>query len=152
MTTFLFSAVAVSGLAIVARAGVPFTRRNRFILTAGLALGFGATLVPGYFGRVFEGTAEGGDNRALRGFLDAISLVMETGFAVTAVVTVVLNLALPVELEDDIAAAAVVDEDDDGSGRAGSGSGSGVLVAGGASGDGNGSGYEGAEMKGGKLA
>jgi uracil-xanthine permease len=103
MTTFLFTAVAVSGMAIIAR-GVPFNRRNRFILTAGLALGYGATLVPNYFDHVFT---YAGDDRALQGFLDAISLVMETGFAVTAVVTVALNLTLPVELEDLVDAAAV---------------------------------------------
>ncbi|GAB1317638.1 Uric acid-xanthine permease [Madurella fahalii] len=96
MTIFLFAAVAVSGMAIVAK-GVPFTRRNRFILTASLALGYGATLVPHYFGRVFT---YGGEDRALQGFLDAISLVMETGFAVTALVSMLLNLGLPVELED----------------------------------------------------
>jgi NCS2 family nucleobase:cation symporter-2 len=44
MTTFLFSAVTVSGIRIIST--MPFTRRNRFILTAGFALGFGATLVP----------------------------------------------------------------------------------------------------------
>ncbi|KAF4983943.1 hypothetical protein FZEAL_768 [Fusarium zealandicum] len=98
MTTFLFSAVAVSGMSIVTR-GVPFTRRNRFILTAGLALGYGATLVPNYFDRVF--TYEG-DNKSLQGFLDAIVLIMETGFAVAAIVCVILNLTLPEELEDDI--------------------------------------------------
>jgi xanthine/uracil permease len=37
MTTFLFASVAVSGMAIVSRAG--FTRRNRFILAASLAVG-----------------------------------------------------------------------------------------------------------------
>lgn len=98
MTTFLFCAVAVSGIAIITR-GVPFTRRNRFILTAGLALGYGATLVPTYFDNVF--TYSGG-NHALQGFLDAIVLVMETGFAVTAAVCMMLNLTLPEELEDDI--------------------------------------------------
>ncbi len=46
MTTFLFSAVATSGIRIIST--VPFTRRNRFILTAALAVGFGATLVPEY--------------------------------------------------------------------------------------------------------
>jgi len=40
MTTFLFAAVAVSGMRIVATQ--PFTRRNRFILTCALAVGFGA--------------------------------------------------------------------------------------------------------------
>jgi NCS2 family nucleobase:cation symporter-2 len=44
MTTFLFSAVAVAGIRIIST--TPFTRRNRFILTAALALGYGATLVP----------------------------------------------------------------------------------------------------------
>lgn len=96
MTTFLFCSVAVSGIAIIAR-GVPFNRRNRFILTAGLAIGYGATLVPTYFSRVFS---YGGDNRGLRGFLDAIELVMETGFAVTALVTMALNLSLPAEIEE----------------------------------------------------
>ena len=44
MTTFLFSAVAVSGIRIIST--VNFTRRNRFILTAGFTVGFGATMVP----------------------------------------------------------------------------------------------------------
>ena len=43
MTTFLFSAVAISGVRIIST--VPFTRRNRFILTAAMSVGFGATLV-----------------------------------------------------------------------------------------------------------
>lgn len=47
MTTFLFSAVATSGIRIIST--VPFSRRNRFILTASLAMGFGATLVPTWF-------------------------------------------------------------------------------------------------------
>jgi xanthine/uracil permease len=96
MTTFLFCSVAVSGIAIIAR-GVPFTRRSRFILTAGLALGYGATLVPTYFSHVFS---YNGDNKSLRGFLDAIELVVETGYAITALVTVLLNLTLPDEIEE----------------------------------------------------
>ncbi|RYP84401.1 hypothetical protein DL769_001190 [Monosporascus sp. CRB-8-3] len=91
MTTFLFCAVAVSGIAIIAR-GVPFNRRNRFILTASLSIGYGATLVPEYFSHVFS---YGGDNRGLQGFLDAIELVMQTGFAVTAFISMILNLTLP---------------------------------------------------------
>lgn len=76
LTTFLFASVAVSGIRIIST--VPFTRRNRFILTASLALGYGAILVPTWFAYVF--TYEG-DNGALRGFFNAIVLVMETGFA-----------------------------------------------------------------------
>ncbi|ODA77328.1 hypothetical protein RJ55_06956 [Drechmeria coniospora] len=97
MTTFLFSAVAVSGMAILVR-GVEFNRRTRFILTAGLALGYGATLVPNYFEGVF--TYHGG-NQALAGFLGVIVLIMETGFAVTAAVCMALNLALPEDMDED---------------------------------------------------
>ncbi|WDK21869.1 uracil-xanthine permease [Colletotrichum graminicola] len=96
MTSFLFTAVAVSGMAIVTK-GVPFNRRNRFILTAGLTLGYGATLVPNYFDHVFT---YAGENRGLRGFLDAIVLIMETGFAITAFVCMALNLLLDPEIED----------------------------------------------------
>lgn len=113
MTTFLFTSVAVSGISIIVR-GVPFTRRNRFILTAGLAIGYGATLVPTYFSSVFT---YAGPDRALQGFLDAIELVMETGFAVTALVTVILNLVLPEELEDtDMVAEAATAEATEGRG------------------------------------
>lgn len=94
MTTFLFSAVVVSGMRITST--MPFTRRNRFILTAALALGYGATLVPNWFDYFFSYK---GDNKSLKGFLDAINLVMETGFAVTAFVAIILNLLLIEEIE-----------------------------------------------------
>jgi uric acid-xanthine permease len=106
MTTFLFCAVAVSGLAIINR-GVKFNRRNRFILTAALAIGYGATLVPTWFAYVFTYS---GPNRALQGFFDAIVLIMETGFAVTAVVSMILNLMLPLEIDDDDIQVVEVDE------------------------------------------
>nr|POE87980.1 purine permease [Quercus suber] len=95
MTTFLFSSVATSGIRIIAT--IPFTRRNRFILTAALAVGFGATLVPTWFNYVFT---YAGDNHALSGFFNAIVLVVETGFAVTAFLALFLNLILPEEIED----------------------------------------------------
>lgn len=98
MTTFLFSAVAISGIRIIST--ISFTRRNRFILTAAMSLGFGATLVPDWFRYVFTYS---GDNRAKRGFFDAIVLVMETGFAVTAFLAIFLNLLLQEEIEDDVA-------------------------------------------------
>ncbi|KAI9774668.1 MAG: hypothetical protein M1840_002917 [Geoglossum simile] len=94
MTTFLFCAVAVSGIRIIST--VTFTRRNRFILTTSMALGFGATLVPNWFSFVFTYK---GDNHAKRGFFDAIVLVMETGFAIAAFVAIFLNLTLSEEIE-----------------------------------------------------
>lgn len=96
MTTFLFSSVAVSGIRIIST--VPFTRRNRFILTAALSLGFGATLVPTWFTYVFTYT---GDNKAKQGFFNAIELVMETGFAVTGFSAMILNTILSEEFEDE---------------------------------------------------
>jgi len=94
MTTFLFASVAVSGLRIATTNA--FTRRTRFILTASLSVGFGAILVPTWFSYVFTYT---GNNRALAGFFDAIVLVMESGFAVTALISIILNLLLPQEDE-----------------------------------------------------
>lgn len=98
MTTFFFASVAVSGLRIVST--VPFTRRTRFILTAALSVGFGAILVPNWFSFVFTYT---GDNKAKSGFFDAIVLVMETGFAVTAFIAVILNLVIPEETPEETA-------------------------------------------------
>lgn len=103
MTTFLFSAVAMSGLGIIIR-GVKFDRRARFILTTGLALGYGSTLVPNWFEKVFTYS---GNNHALEGLLNAIVLVMETGFAVTAFICMTLNAILPEEMDEDIAASNV---------------------------------------------
>lgn len=42
-----------------------------------------------------------GDNHALEGFFNAIELVMETGFALTAFLSLILNLMLPEEIEDE---------------------------------------------------
>ena len=95
MTTFLFSAVTVSGVRIIST--IHFTRRNRFILTASLALGLGATLVPDWFEHVF--TYNGGGAKG--GFLNAIKLVMETGFALAALISIILNLIIDKEIEDD---------------------------------------------------
>lgn len=96
MTTFLFSSVAISGIRIIM--SVPFTRRNRFILTASFAIGMAATLVPDWFSYVFTYS---GDNRGLTGLLNAIELVMSNGFAVTALLGLVLNLFLPEEEEEE---------------------------------------------------
>lgn len=96
MTSFLFTLVAVSGIKIISTAQL--LRRDRFILTASLLPGFGSVLVPNWFDHVFT---YNGNNSALKGFLNAIVLVMETGFAVTGFLGVILNLLLP-EDEDDI--------------------------------------------------
>jgi hypothetical protein len=75
-----------------------FSPPHRIITHANWSHRYGATLVPTWFSYVFT---YAGDNRSLQGFLDAIVLVMETGFAVTAVVALILNLSLPYDVEDD---------------------------------------------------
>ena len=42
-----------------------------------------------------------GGNQALQGFFNAITLVMEEGFAIAAFVALILNLILPEEFEDE---------------------------------------------------
>ena len=42
-----------------------------------------------------------GSNHALLGFFNAIELVLQTGFAVTAFLALILNLILPEEIEDE---------------------------------------------------
>lgn len=96
MTSFLFTSVAVSGIKIIA--STEFTRRDRFVLTASLLPGLGAILVSDWFDNVFTYS---GDNTSLQGFYNAIVLVLETGFAVTGFVGLVLNLALP-QIDDEI--------------------------------------------------
>lgn len=95
MTSFLFTSVAVSGIKIIS--GTEFSRRDRFVLTATLLPGFGAVLVPTWFNNVFT---YHGDNNALKSFFNAIVLVLETGFAVSGFVGVILNLVLP-QIDDD---------------------------------------------------
>jgi xanthine/uracil permease len=108
MTTFLFTSVTVSGIRIIST--VPFTRRTRFVLTGSMSIGLGAILVPEWFSYVFTYT---GDNKAKAGFFDAIALVMETGFAVTAFLAVILNLVIPDEIEEELAESLAGDFEDE---------------------------------------
>ncbi|BAO38920.1 purine permease [Kluyveromyces marxianus DMKU3-1042] len=97
MTTFLFTSVAVAGIKIIST--TPFTRRDRFVLTCSLLPGIGATLVPTWFSKFFTYS---GSNNTLQGFLNAIELIMESGFAVCAIVGIVLNQFLPQELDEEL--------------------------------------------------
>ncbi|SCV04117.1 LAMI_0H13542g1_1 [Lachancea mirantina] len=97
MTTFLFTSVAVSGLKIIST--IPFTRRDRFVLTGSLLPGIGAILVPDWFSYFFTYS---GPNKALAGFLNAIVLIMESGFAVAGIVGIILNLMIPQNLDENM--------------------------------------------------
>ncbi|KAH3681921.1 hypothetical protein WICPIJ_007117 [Wickerhamomyces pijperi] len=94
-TSFLFTAVAVSGVKILST--TQFNRRDRFVLTAALLPGFGAILVPSWFSNFFT---YGGKNTALIGFLDAITVIMESSYALGGIIATFLNWLLPEDFDD----------------------------------------------------
>ncbi|GAA6014475.1 hypothetical protein JCM10207_001620 [Rhodosporidiobolus poonsookiae] len=98
LTVFLFAAVAISGLNILSH--VPWTRRNRFIATAALSLGFASICNPDWFSNFFT---YDGSNHALRGFMDALTLIVEEAYLITMVIAIPLQLLVPYG-EDDLAA------------------------------------------------
>ncbi|KAI8333638.1 permease family-domain-containing protein [Chlamydoabsidia padenii] len=92
MNAFLFASVTVSGIRILAY--LPWTRRDRFIVTCALSLGLGVLLTPGWFSHVFS---YHGDNEALKGFLSAIETVVGTSYCIGSILAIFLNLVVPQE-------------------------------------------------------
>ncbi|ORY71840.1 putative purine permease [Pseudomassariella vexata] len=90
MQVFLYSTIAVAGLRVLSL--VRYTRRNRFILTVALGIGFVDIVQPTWFDQMLTYS---GNNVALSGFEQGINLIVETPFIIAAVVGVVLNLVLP---------------------------------------------------------
>ncbi|GAA5869543.1 hypothetical protein JCM8547_001519 [Rhodosporidiobolus lusitaniae] len=95
LTVFLFSSVAIAGLRILAT--VRWTRRARFIATAALSLGFSAIVSPDWFENFFTYS---GSNHALRGFLDALTLIVSEGYLITLVIGIPLQWITPLGEED----------------------------------------------------
>lgn len=95
MQVFLYSTITVAGVRVLSM--VEFTRRNRFILTASLGIGFMDIVSPSWFDKVL---AYSGSNVNLQGFEEGINLVVETPFIIAAIVGVLLNLALPYDVQD----------------------------------------------------
>lgn len=90
MTTFLFTSVSVSGLAIMSRCR--FNRRDRMVLAIGLVFGFASLMVPSWFSGVF--TYKGG-NEAKQGFIEAVVTVVETPYSICGIAGALANLLLP---------------------------------------------------------
>ncbi|KAF9174839.1 hypothetical protein BGX21_009136 [Mortierella sp. AD011] len=90
MTTFLFSSVVVSGIRILSF--LPWTRRERFIVASALTLGMGTSLVPGVFTHMFNYT---GTNAFVSSLVNTANIVLDTGFALGAIVSCLLNALLP---------------------------------------------------------
>ncbi|KAF9967196.1 hypothetical protein BGZ70_010475 [Mortierella alpina] len=90
MTTFLFSSVVVSGIRILSF--LPWTRRERFIVATALTLGMGTALVPGVLTHMFH---YHGSNAFVISLINSANIVLDTGFALGAIVSCLLNAILP---------------------------------------------------------
>ncbi|KAK3814032.1 MAG: permease family-domain-containing protein [Benniella sp.] len=90
MTTFLFSSVVVSGIRILSF--LPWTRRERFIVASALTLGMGTSLVPGVLTHMFNYK---GDNAFVSSLINSANIVLDTGFALGAIISCLLNALLP---------------------------------------------------------
>lgn len=90
MQVFLYSTIAVAGVRVLAL--ISWTRRNRFILSTSLAIGFMDIVQPTWFNQVLDYS---GSNVRLSGFLQGVNLIVETPFIIAAVIGVFLNLLLP---------------------------------------------------------
>jgi xanthine/uracil permease len=92
MQVFLYSTIAVAGIRVLSL--VEFTRRNRFILTAALGIGFVDIVSPSWFSQILNYS---GSNVRLEGFEQGVTLIVETPFIIAAVIGVFLNAVLPVD-------------------------------------------------------
>lgn len=90
MQVFLYSTIVVAGIRVLGL--ISFTRRNRFILTASLGVGFIDIVQRAWFDQIL---AYSGSNVHLQGFEQGLNLIVETPFIVAAVIGVFLNLVLP---------------------------------------------------------
>ncbi|KAK9417004.1 hypothetical protein SUNI508_09243 [Seiridium unicorne] len=90
MQVFLYSTIAVAGLRVLGL--VRYTRRNRFILTVALGIGFLDVAQPDWWDRMLTYS---GTNVALSGFEQGLNLIVQTPFIIAAVLGVFLNLVMP---------------------------------------------------------
>jgi xanthine/uracil permease len=74
-----------------------WTRRDRFIATCAFALGLASLCVPEWFNYIFTYQ---GDNAGLKGLLEAIVLIVEEPYLISALLAVFLNATLAAEFEE----------------------------------------------------
>lgn len=92
MQVFLYATITIAGLRVLSL--IEWSRRNRFILTASLAIGLIDIVQPTWFDKVLDYQ---GSNKQLAGFLQGVNLIVQTPFIICAVIAVVLNLILPID-------------------------------------------------------
>ncbi|KAJ4404380.1 hypothetical protein N0V91_005901 [Didymella pomorum] len=90
MQVFLYSTIAVAGVRVLAL--IEWTRRDRFILTVALGIGFMDICQPDWFSSILT---YDGPNQSLVGLEQGINLAVETPFVISAIVGVFLNSVLP---------------------------------------------------------
>ncbi|KAJ4382565.1 hypothetical protein N0V86_001787 [Didymella sp. IMI 355093] len=90
MQVFLYSTIAVAGVRVLTL--IEWTRRDRFILTVALGIGFMDICQPDWFASVLT---YDGPNQSLVGLEQGINLAVETPFVISAIVGVFLNSVLP---------------------------------------------------------
>lgn len=95
MQTFLYATIAVAGLRVLAL--IPWTRRNRFILTASLGIGLMDVVTPTWFSSILTYS---GKNVHVSGLEQGINLLVETPYVIGAVVAVFLNAIMPANKRD----------------------------------------------------
>src|SRR4051812_29565023 len=71
MQVFLYSTIVVAGIKVLSL--VEFTRRNRFILTTALGIGFIDIVSPSWFSQILDYS---GSNVRLQGFEQGINLMV----------------------------------------------------------------------------
>ena len=74
VTTFLFGSVIAAGIKVLSY--MKFTRKDRFVLAAAAAMGFGNMLVPKWATYLFEGVDA--PNAGLKGLFNSIVIVLST--------------------------------------------------------------------------
>jgi xanthine/uracil permease len=90
MQVFLYSTIAVAGVRVLAL--IEWTRRDRFILTVALGIGFMDICQPDWFSSMLT---YNGPNQSLVGLEQGVNLAVETPFVISAIVGVLLNSLLP---------------------------------------------------------
>ncbi|KAF2993826.1 hypothetical protein E8E13_002138 [Curvularia kusanoi] len=90
MQVFLYSTIVVAGVRVLAL--IEWSRRNRFILTVALGIGFMDICQPDWFSSILT---YGGPNQSLVGLEQGINLAVETPFVISAIVRMFLNGVLP---------------------------------------------------------
>jgi xanthine/uracil permease len=90
MQVFLYSTIAVAGVRVLAL--IEWTRRDRFILTVALGIGFMDICQPDWFSSMLT---YNGPNQSLVGLEQGVNLAVETPFVISAIIGVLLNSLLP---------------------------------------------------------